>query len=76
MKLLQKTLLPLALLMPSFAFAETVSNAEAEYMSGSLCTLSQRMAKDYLAIGADIRQEKASAIWMKPSQHLNSASSC
>ena len=59
MKLLQKTLLPLALLMPSFAFAETVSNAEAEYMSGSLCTLSQRMAKDYLAIGADIRQEKA-----------------
>ena len=59
MNLLQKTLLPFAFVMPSLAMAETVSTAEAEYISGSLCSLSQRMAKDYIAIGADIRTDKA-----------------
>jgi len=59
MKAITRTLLSVALLAPFSSQAETISNGEAEYLSGSLCTLSQRMAKDYIAIGADIRPDKA-----------------
>ncbi|MAD47024.1 MAG: hypothetical protein CMI02_02890 [Oceanospirillaceae bacterium] len=59
MNVLKKTLLSASLMLPLMTNAETISDAEAEYLSGSLCTLSQRMAKDYIAIGADIRPDKA-----------------
>jgi len=59
MKLAKQTLLAIAVLMPAFVSAEPLSDAEAEYLSGNLCTLSQRMAKDYMAVGAGIRPEKA-----------------
>ncbi|WP_084645237.1 type IV pili methyl-accepting chemotaxis transducer N-terminal domain-containing protein [Oceanobacter kriegii] len=48
-----------ALSFSSMSYAESISAAKAEFYAGSLCMLSQRMAKDYFAIGADIRPEVA-----------------
>lgn len=48
-----------ALSFSSISYAESISAAKAEFYAGSLCMLSQRMAKDYFAIGADIRPEVA-----------------
>ncbi|WP_028293229.1 type IV pili methyl-accepting chemotaxis transducer N-terminal domain-containing protein [Oceanobacter kriegii] len=45
----------------STVLAETISDAEADYLSGHLCALSQRITKDYLAIGAGIRPEAMQA---------------
>ena len=59
MSFMKKTLISAALLLPFTLQAEAVSDAEADYLAGSLCALSQRMAKDYIAVGADIRPDKA-----------------
>ncbi|WP_221799792.1 hypothetical protein [Oceanobacter mangrovi] len=59
MKLALATAISTASLFSAISYAEPVSAAEVEYLTGSLCTLSQRISKDYLAIGADIRPDIA-----------------
>ncbi|WP_221797655.1 type IV pili methyl-accepting chemotaxis transducer N-terminal domain-containing protein [Oceanobacter mangrovi] len=44
--------------LPSIATAESLSTEQADNISGNLCALSQRITKDYLAIGAEVRPGK------------------
>tara|TARA_R110001583_G_scaffold988_11_gene8531 strand:- start:7971 stop:8744 length:774 start_codon:yes stop_codon:yes gene_type:complete len=59
MKYLAPSALTISLLFPLLSQAATLTIPEAEYLTGSLCMLSQRMDKDYMAIGAGIRPDEA-----------------
>jgi hypothetical protein len=59
MKYVTSLLLASCSFYPLLSHAAPLTQPEAEVMTGKLCMLSQRMAKNYMAIGAGIRPDVA-----------------